>query len=97
MEFAPDGRLFVAEQRGTLRAVTAGGSLTTALDISGRVDSAGERGLLGVAFDPGFSTNRHVYLHYTQRAIRNTPAHNRVVRFTVSGDTVVAGSGKLIL
>jgi glucose/arabinose dehydrogenase len=97
MQFAPDGRLFVAEQRGTLRVVTAGGSLATALDISGRVDSAGERGLLGVAFDPGFSNNRHVYLHHTQKATGNTPAHNRVVRFTLSGDTVVAGSGKLIL
>src|SRR5215211_246657 len=52
MEFAPDGRLFVAEQRGTLRVLKAGGKLATFLDISGRVDSAGERGLLGVAFDP---------------------------------------------
>ena len=97
MEFAPDGRLFVAEQRGVLRVAKAGGSLTTALDISGRVDSAGERGLLGITFDPGFSNNRHVYLHYTQKAAGSTSAHNRVVRFTLSGDTVVAGSGQLIL
>src|SRR5215213_1616646 len=55
MEFAPDGRLFVAEQRGTLRVLKASGKLATFLDISGRVDSAGERGLLGVAFDPAFS------------------------------------------
>jgi len=55
MEFAPDGRLFVAEQRGTLRVLKAGGKLATFLDISGRVDSAGERGLLGIAFDPAFS------------------------------------------
>jgi glucose/arabinose dehydrogenase len=41
MEFAPDGRLFVAEQRGTLRVVKAGGTLATFLDISGRVHSAG--------------------------------------------------------
>ena len=41
MDFAPDGRLFVAEQRGTLRVVTAGGTLATFLNISGRVDSAG--------------------------------------------------------
>ena len=41
MEFAPDGRLFVAEQRGTLRVVKAGGNLATFVDISGRVDSAG--------------------------------------------------------
>jgi glucose/arabinose dehydrogenase len=68
MEFAPDGRLFVAEQRGTLRVVKAGGKVATFLDISGRVDSAGERGLLGVVFDPGFSKNRFVYLYYMQRA-----------------------------
>ena len=41
MEFAPDARLFVAEQRGTLRVVKAGGTLATFLDISGRVHSAG--------------------------------------------------------
>src|SRR4028119_1321402 len=68
MEFAPDGRLFVAEQRGTLRVVKSGANLATFLDISGRVDSAGERGLLGLAFDPAFSNNHYVYLYYTQRA-----------------------------
>src|SRR5215207_5402251 len=67
MEFAPEGRLFVAEQSGTLRVVKAGGKLVTFLDISGSVDSAGERGLLGVAFDPAFSSNHYVYLYYTQR------------------------------
>lgn len=97
MEFSPDGRLFVAEQGGTLRVVKAGGTLATVLDISGGVDSTGERGLLGVAFDPGFNNNNYVYLYYTQKATGTTPAHNRIVRFTVSGDTIVAGSGKLIL
>ena len=97
MEFAPDGRLFVAEQRGTLRVLKAGGKLATFLDISGRVDSAGERGLLGVAFDPAFSKNHYVYLYYTQRASGTTPAHNRVIRVTARGDRAVAGSKKLIL
>ena len=73
MEFAPDGRLFVAEQRGMLRVVKAGGSLATFLDISGRVHSEGERGLLGVAFDPAFSNNHYVYLYYTQRGDRHHP------------------------
>jgi glucose/arabinose dehydrogenase len=97
MEFAPDGRLFVAEQRGTLRVVKAGGTLATFLNISGRVDSAGERGLLGVAFDPGFSKNHYVYLYYTQRATGTTSAHNRVIRLTANGNRAVAGSKKLIL
>jgi glucose/arabinose dehydrogenase len=97
MEFAPDGRLFVAEQSGTLQVVKAGGKLATFLDISGRVDSAGERGLFGVAFDPAFSKNRYVYLYCTQRATGTTPAHNRVIRVTARGDRAVAGSEKLIL
>jgi len=97
MEFAPDARLFVAEQRGTLRVVKAGGTLATFLDISGRVHSAGERGLLGLAFDPGFSNNHYVYLYYTQRATGTTSAHNWVIRVTARGDRAVAGSEKLIL
>jgi glucose/arabinose dehydrogenase len=97
MEFAPDGRLFVAEQRGTLRMVKAGGKLATLLNISGRVDSAGERGLLGVTVDPSFSTNHYVYLYYTQKATGTTPAHNRVIRVTARGDRAIAGSQKLLL
>jgi len=97
MEFAPDGRLFVAEQRGTLRVVKASGRLAMFLDISGSVNSEGERGLLGVAFDPAFSNNHYVYLYYTQRATGTTPAHNRVIRVTSRGDRAVVGSEKLIL
>jgi glucose/arabinose dehydrogenase len=97
MDFAPDGRLFVAEQRGTLRVVEANGTLATFLDISGRVDAEGERGLLGIAFDPGFPNNHYVYLYYTRQATVTTPAHNRVIRVTANGNRVVAGSEKLIL
>ena len=96
MEFAPDGRLFVAEQAGKLRIAKPDGTLATFLDISSKVDPAGERGLLALAFDPGFATNRHVYLHYTQEETSTTPAHNRVVRVTADGDRTVAGSEKLI-
>ena len=97
MEFAPDGRLFVAEQRGTLRVVKAGGTLATFVNISGRVDSAGERGLLGVAIDPNFSKNHYVYLYFTQRATGTTPAHNRLIRLTAKGNRAGAGTEKLIL
>jgi glucose/arabinose dehydrogenase len=97
MEFAPDGRLFVAEQRGTLRVVKAGGTMATFLNISGRVDSVHDRGLLGVALDPAFSTNHYVYLYFTQKATGTTSAHNRVIRVTAHGNRAVAGSEKLIL
>lgn len=98
MAFAPDGRLFVAEQGGKLRIVKSGNLLGTPfLDISGRVDSRGERGLLGVAFDPNFSTNKYVYVYYTQKAAGTVPVHNRIVRFTASGDRAVLSSEDLIL
>jgi glucose/arabinose dehydrogenase len=96
IEFAPDSRLFVAEQAGRVRIAKPDGTLVTFLDISTKVDSTGERGLQALIFDPSFSTNRYIYLHYTKKATSTTPVHNRVVRVTASGDKVVAGSEKLI-
>ena len=97
MEFAPDGRLFVAEQAGKVLIAEPGGTLKTFLDISAEVDSEGERGLLAIAFDPDFSSNGYVYLNYTQKATAETPAHNRIVRFTADGDTVAADSDPLLI
>jgi len=56
MDFAPDGRLFVCLQGGTLRVIKNGALLPTPF-LTLTVDSAGERGLLGIAFDPNFATN----------------------------------------
>jgi len=99
MEFAPDGRLFVAEQAGKLRVLRSNGNLATFLDISTKVDSRVERGLMGVAFDPNYSTNRFIYLYYTRKATSTTPIHNRIVRVTAKsgGSGVVAGSEQLLL
>jgi glucose/arabinose dehydrogenase len=96
MEFAPDGRLFVAEEAGKVRIVKPDGTLATFLDISSKVDIAGERGLMGVTFDPNFATNHFVYLYYTRKATATTPVHNRVVRVTASGDSAIAGSEVLV-
>ena len=96
MEFAPDSRLFVTEDAGRVRIAKPDGTLSTFLNISTKVDSKGERGLLALTFDPGFSTNGYVYLHYTRKATSTTPPHNRVVRVTASGDKAVSGSEKLI-
>jgi glucose/arabinose dehydrogenase len=73
MEFAPDGRLFVTEDTGIVRIARLGEPLATFLDISTKVDSTGERGLLALTIDPGFSTNHYVYLHYTRKATSTTP------------------------
>ena len=96
MELAPDGRLFVAEQAGRVRIAKPDGTLTTFLNISTKVGSSGERGLQALTFDPNFSTNHYLYLHYTRKATFTTPVHNRVVRVTASGDKVVPGSEKLM-
>jgi glucose/arabinose dehydrogenase len=92
MQFAPDGRLFVCEQAGRLRVVKNGALLPTPF-VTLTVSSAGERGLLGVAFDPNFATNQFVYVYYTA----TTPAvHNRISRVTANGDVAAAGSEQVI-
>jgi glucose/arabinose dehydrogenase len=96
MEFAPEGRLFVTEDAGRVRIAKPDGTLPTFLNISTKVDSKGERGLLALTFDPGFATNHYVYLHYTKKATSSIPPHNRVVRVTAGGDRAVSGSEKLI-
>jgi glucose/arabinose dehydrogenase len=93
MEFAPDGRIFVAEQGGKLRVVKNGTLLTTPF-VTVPVDASGERGLLGVAFDPNFQTNQFVYVSYTA----TTPAvHNRISRFKANGDIADATVGEVVI
>ena len=93
MAFAPDGRLFVCQQGGQLRVIKNGALLPTPF-LTVTVNSSGERGLLGVAFDPHFASNHFVYVYYTA----TTPAiHNRVSRFTANGDVAVAGSEVVLL
>jgi glucose/arabinose dehydrogenase len=88
MAFAPDGRIFVCQQGGQLRVIKNGSLLATPF-LTVTVDSQGERGLLGIAFDPNFNSNNFIYIYYTA----TTPAiHNRVSRFTANGDVAVAGS-----
>ena len=93
MAFAPDGRIFVCQQGGALRVIK-NGALIPQPFLTVTVSSVGERGLLGVAFDPSFPTNNFVYVYYTA----TTPSiHNRVSRFTANGDVAVAGSELMLL
>jgi len=92
MAFAPDGRLFVCQQTGQLRVIKQG-ALLSAPFVAIDVDSQGERGLLGVAFDPAFSSNQFVYVYYTAKF---PSLHNRISRFTANGDLAVTGSEVVI-
>ena len=93
MAFSPDGRLFVCLQGGQLRVIENGILLATPF-VTVTTTANGERGLLGIAFDPNFASNQFVYVYYT---VITAPIHNRVSRFTANGNVAVAGSETPIL
>lgn len=78
-----DPRLFVVEQTGRIRISNANGQLLADpfLDLSGRVGTAPEGGLLTMAFHPRYADNGQVFVYYT-----DTGDDTVVERYTVSGD-----------
>ncbi|MBZ2205746.1 PQQ-dependent sugar dehydrogenase [Massilia sp. R798] len=85
---AGDARLFIVERGGRIRIMRDGRMLTLPfLDISGRISTQGEGGLLSMAFDPQFERNGHFFIYYTD--------FNRnivVDRYTVSGNADIANA-----
>ena len=62
------GRLYATLQGGQIRVIQKGAVRTAPfLDLSALTRAGGERGLLGLTFDPKFKTNRRLYVHYTDR------------------------------
>jgi uncharacterized protein (TIGR03437 family) len=60
------GRLFLAQQNGIVRILREGSvNPRLFLDITGKTRADGERGLLGLAFPPGFAQSRRFYVHYS--------------------------------
>jgi glucose/arabinose dehydrogenase len=60
------GLVFVVEQRGVIRMIKGGKRLAGKfLDIRGRVEAGGERGLLSVAFSPAYRRNGRLYVFFT--------------------------------
>jgi glucose/arabinose dehydrogenase len=79
---AGDSRLFVVEQPGRIRVIRNGSLLATPfLDLTAKVTSGGERGLLSVAFHPQYASNGFLYVDYTDRN-----GDTRVERYHVSTD-----------
>jgi glucose/arabinose dehydrogenase len=70
VEFAPDGRIFVAEKPGTIKVFDNLADTTPTLfaDLSFNVHELHDRGLFGLAFPPDFPTNPWVYVLYTYDA-----------------------------
>jgi glucose/arabinose dehydrogenase len=91
------GRLFVVEQGGRIRVVQ-GGTIQPApyLDITDRVLAGGERGLLGLAFPPGFGDQRpEVFVHYSDAQGNTTVSSFRVA--TDGADVVDASTERILL
>lgn len=73
--FTPDGRMLITSQGGSLRVFKNGALVATpALSFNGtatgsdpKICTGGEQGLLGVAVDPEFATNKYIYFFYTAR------------------------------
>lgn len=77
MDFLPDGRLIFTERNGGLK-VLEDGEVTLVSSVP--VETQAESGLHGVAVDPDFALNGHVYIYYTYRS--GEQVFNRVSRLT---------------
>jgi glucose/arabinose dehydrogenase len=85
---AGDGsdRLFVVEQGGRIQIIENGELLATPfLDISERISSGGERGLLGMAFPPDYGSKGYFYVNYT-----DTNGDTVVARYAITDDPNIA-------
>ena len=72
-------RIFFTEQdTGKIRELNRG-RLRPAPCVNLKVDPEGERGLLGIALDPGFATNHYLYVYFSKKGADG----NRVARFKV--------------
>jgi len=91
----PDrGAVYVAGKEGVLfRIDPAGGAPVPALDLSSRTCTEGERGMLGVAFDPQLEAGfPFVYVYYT--AADGGACFNRVSRFPVTDSGAIDAAGE---
>ena len=95
-----DERLFIVEQPGRIKIIDSSGITlaTPFLDITSVVSYSvgGERGLLGLAFDPNYATNGYFYVDYTSLPSGRT----HISRFSVSSsnpDSALASSEELLL
>ncbi len=77
---APDGRIFILERTGNVKIFKNDQLLTTPFTVLPS-EGSGDRGLIGVAFDPNYASNYYVYFYYT-----GTDLRNHLVRFDASSD-----------
>ena len=83
---AGDDRLFIVEQGGIIKIIDNNTTLSTPfIDISSQVSSSGERGLLGLAFHPDYTTNGRFFVYYS-----DNNGDSVISEFEVSSDANIA-------
>lgn len=92
MEFAPDGRLFVAELEGTVREIDATGLLVDRIVAQVEVYHENENGLLGLALDPNFASNGYIYVFATIDT-----EEQQILRFTEPGKRTDSANTPVII
>ncbi|RXM53382.1 MULTISPECIES: PQQ-dependent sugar dehydrogenase [unclassified Chryseobacterium] len=94
---ANDSRLFVVQQNGMIKIIQPNGTInpTNFLNISSKITFNGERGLLGLAFHPQYSTNGYFFVYYN-----NTAGNIILARYSVNPtnpDVADPNSEKILL
>ncbi|MFD1614277.1 PQQ-dependent sugar dehydrogenase [Gelatiniphilus marinus] len=95
---ANDSRLFIVEQAGIIKILTPSGTVnpTPFLNITTKVGSGGERGLLGLAFAPDYKTSGRFYVNYTDNTSTTEP-NTIIARYTVSTNPDIANTTETVL
>lgn len=91
-QVADDHTVFIIERKGALKKFDPG-TKTVATIATFSVFTGNEQGLIGLALDPGFSTNHWIYVLYA-------PLDEKVfklARYDLAGDKLVEGSEKVLL
>ncbi|MCH7667833.1 MAG: PQQ-dependent sugar dehydrogenase [Acidobacteria bacterium] len=86
--------LFIVSKSGRIEIMQPGGGPTSVfLDITAKVSDGGEKGLLGMAFHPDYTSNGKFYVYYS-----TTGTHrSRVSEFTVSANSLVANNSEKVI
>ena len=102
--FLPDGRMLVTLKEGTVWMVQNGSKLPgPMLDLRRVVLNQGDRGLLDVAVDPNFASNRYLYFVYvvdpdSDMVDNNDDAYSRLVRYQLPvGSNLVDTTTRAVL
>lgn len=94
LAMAPDGSGFLAERGGRIYRIK-GDTLVALPILTIPVDTAGDRGLLGLALDPAFATNPRLYAAYFTS--QPSGSQLRLVSYPVEGERIDAAKESLVL